>query len=183
MVEDRTDRTRPSRAGPNGEVVDFERYLPTALSKLVSELRSSANAFFVQRYGVSLIDWRILSFLAAEGAASAYAIWTEGELDKAAVSRALRALEKRGLVSIAQVPRHPRLKLMVTLTPAGQTLHGSMHDEIMDRHARLIEGLPSEDVMRLLEMLRHLRCNIPAMASLPEGAKPRPPKPKRSPVP
>jgi hypothetical protein len=56
-------------------VIDFDRYIPTVLSSLVAKLRANANGFFPKAYGVSLAEWRILSFLREHGAASAYDIW------------------------------------------------------------------------------------------------------------
>ncbi|WP_458097818.1 MarR family winged helix-turn-helix transcriptional regulator [Roseomonas sp. WA12] len=142
----------------------FDRYLPTVLSKLVSELRISANAFFGTRYGVTLVEWRILSFLAAAGPSSAYTIWTEGELDKAAVSRALRGLEQREFVTISSVMKSRRPGLVISLAPAGKQLHDAMFDEIMVRHERLLDGLSPEAVEALFGMLRRIRENIPGMS-------------------
>lgn len=154
----------PVTAGPAGEAVAFDRYLPTVLSKLVSELRISANAFFGDRYGVTLIEWRILSFLAAAGPSSAYTIWTEGELDKAAVSRALRGLEAREFVTISSAAKSRRPSLVIDLAPAGRKLHDAMFDEIMARHERLLDGLSPEAVDALFGLLRRIRENIPGMS-------------------
>ena len=161
----------PITEGPAGEAVAFDRYLPTVLSKLVSELRISANAFFGARYGVTLVEWRILSFLAAAGPSSAYTIWTEGELDKAAVSRALRGLEHRKFLTISSVTKSRRPGLVIDLAPVGKQLHDAMFDEIMARHKRLLDGLTPEMVEALFGMLRHIRENIPGMS----GSAPPPP--------
>ncbi|WP_338664836.1 MarR family transcriptional regulator [Pararoseomonas sp. SCSIO 73927] len=160
----------PVTEGPAGEAVAFDRYLPTVLSKLVSELRISANAFFGDRYGVTLIEWRILSFLAAAGPSSAYTIWTEGELDKAAVSRALRGLQGREFVTILPGTRTRRPSLVIDLAPAGRRLHDAMFDEIMLRHERLLDGLSPGDAETLFSLLRRVRENIPGMS----GGRPLP---------
>ena len=52
--------------------IDFDRYVPTVLSRLVAKFRANANAFFPKAYGVSLAEWRILSFLHEHAPASAY---------------------------------------------------------------------------------------------------------------
>ncbi|WP_043837199.1 MarR family winged helix-turn-helix transcriptional regulator [Muricoccus aerilatus] len=167
MADQRETRFRRPAAGTpqagTAEVVDFDRYLPVVLSKLVAELRQSANAFFRQRYSITLLEWRILSFLAAEGSASAYAIGTEAELDKAAVSRSLRALEQRALVLIDRMPGDARGRLAVTLTSEGRALHDTIFDEIMERHARLVDGLSAPAIETLLGSLAQLRRNIPSM--------------------
>ncbi|WP_338664828.1 MarR family transcriptional regulator [Pararoseomonas sp. SCSIO 73927] len=156
-------RPRPLGVENPAEVVDFDRYLPILLTKLVAELRQSANVFFRERYGITLLEWRILAFLASEGSASAYAISTEAELDKAAVSRTLRVLEGRGLVRIERMKGDARTKLAVTLTPEGSALHGAMFGEIMERHARLADGLSAVQIEGLIDALRQLRHNVPRM--------------------
>src|ERR1700748_3098300 len=88
--------------------IDFERYIPTVLSSLVAKFRANANVFFSQSYGVSLAEWRVLSFLREYGPASAYDIWTKAHLDKAVVSRETSSLSDKGLVKIMAVRNSTR---------------------------------------------------------------------------
>src|ERR1700743_3083302 len=81
--------------------IDFERYIPTVLSSLVAKFRANANVFFSESYGVSLAEWRVLSFLRKHGPSSASDIWTKAHLEKAVVSRESTSLAKKGLVKIS----------------------------------------------------------------------------------
>ena len=56
-------RSRAKASELEGLTLDFERYLPTVMSSLVAKLRANAAVFFTGSYGVSLAEWRILSFL------------------------------------------------------------------------------------------------------------------------
>lgn len=152
-------------ATPSGttDAIDFARYLPTVLARLVGRLRASANDFFGRQYGLTLLEWRILSLLAADGPASAYAIWTEGDLDKAAVSRALRELRQRDLVVREPVSGHSRGKALVSLTARGHDLYARTFDEVIARHDRLLGGLSAAEVEAFLAVARHLEAHIPAM--------------------
>src|ERR1700751_2875127 len=96
-------RIEPGAAAPAELVIDFDRYIPTVLSSLVAKFRANANVFFSESYGVSLAEWRILSFLREHGPASAYDIWTKAHLDKAVVSRETASLAGKGLVKITPV--------------------------------------------------------------------------------
>jgi DNA-binding MarR family transcriptional regulator len=149
------------------DVVDFERYIPSVLSRVVSKLRLSSNAFFGRRFGITLFEWRILSFLAGEGPSSAYTIWTGCTLDKAAVSRALRALKRRGLVSIALQTGPGRRKTCVALTPDGDAVHDATFDEIVVRHARLLNGISDGEIATFLSVLHRLEAQIPHMGDGP----------------
>ena len=138
-----------------GEAIDFDRYVPTVLSRLVGRLRSSANEFFDKHYSISLLDWRIISFIAAQGPSSIYAIWTEASLDKAAVTRAIRSLRERALVAVRDVPGQRRRKTEVTLTTAGLALHEASFGEIVIRHQRLLQGLSTKAIQQFLATVSH----------------------------
>ena len=149
--------------------IDFARYLPTVLSRLVGRLRASANEFFGRQYGLTLLEWRILSFLAAQEPASAYTIWTGGNLDKAAVSRTLRELRLRDLVVRAPVSGHRRRKALVSLTERGRDLYARTFDEVIARHDRLLGDLTAAEVEAFLAVARRLELRIPAMGDPAAG--------------
>jgi len=166
MQKQRTTTCSASEAAPR-QVIDFERYLPTVLSRVMGRLRSSANEFFGKQYGISLLEWRIVSFVAAQGPSSAYSIWTEGALDKAAVTRALRGLRERGLVAVQDVAGQKRRKTAVTLTPAGMALHEATFGEVVIRHQRLLHGLSTEAVEQFMATISHMERQIGAMSDGP----------------
>src|ERR1700749_2278457 len=112
-------------------VIDFERYVPTVLSSLVAKFRANANVFFSESYGVSLAEWRVLSFLREHGPSSAYDIWTKAHLDKAVVSRESTSLAKKGLVKISPVKGSARNRSEISLSAAGTALLDRSFDEII----------------------------------------------------
>lgn len=153
----------PDLAGAE-HVIDFSRYVPTLLSSLVAKLRANANVFFSESYGVSLMEWRILSFLKEHGPVSAYDIWTKAYLDKAAVSRGTGSLRDKGLLRIVSVKDSARNRTKITLSPAGAALLDRSFDEVVRRHDNLTAGLDAKSVETFLEVLRHLEQRIPHMA-------------------
>lgn len=175
LNSDRTEVTMPKGAGPQGKTVrsaprtacnqaiDFQRYVPTVVSRLSMKLRASAKSYFQERYDVTLLDWRILSFLASNGPASAYDIWTLGSLDKAAVSRALKNLDGRGLIKIRDVPNSARRRTLVTLSKAGRQLHDRMFDDILIRHERLVGELSRQQIETFVKTVEYLETRISQM--------------------
>ncbi len=166
MKQKRATISRANVAAPR-QAIDFDRYVPTVLSRVMGRLRSSANEFFGKRYGISLLEWRIISFVAAQGPSSTYAIWTEGALDKAAVTRALRGLRDRGLIAVQDVAGQRRRKTAVTLTAAGTALHEATFREVIVRHQRLLRGLSTEAVEQFMATLSHIERQIDAMTDGP----------------
>ena len=152
----KTSPLRKKQANTRGSsdlAIDFSRYIPTVLSSLVAKLRANANVFFSQKYGVSLAEWRILSFLAEHGPASAYDIWTKSNLDKAAVSRETGALAGKGLVRITPVKGDARNRSEISLSGAGVELLDRSFNEVLRRHDNLTAGLDSKSIETFLRVL------------------------------
>jgi DNA-binding MarR family transcriptional regulator len=150
--------------------IDFDRYLPTVLSSLVAKLRANANVFFTESYGVSLAEWRILSFLAEHGPASAYDIWTRSGLDKAVVSRESSTLSGKGLVRIEAVKGDARKRSEIKLSRTGIELLDRSFNEVLRRHDNLTAGLDAASIETFLRVANHLEKRIARMgeeSSLP----------------
>jgi DNA-binding MarR family transcriptional regulator len=146
-----------------GLTIDFDRYIPTVLSRLVAKFRANANVFFSQAYGVSLAQWRILSFLAEYGPASAYDIWTKSSLDKAVVSRETNALAGKGLVNIEPVKGDVRNRSEISLSETGAELLDRSFNEVLRRHDNLTTGLDTKSVETFLRVVDHLEGRIAYM--------------------
>jgi DNA-binding MarR family transcriptional regulator len=144
-------------------VIDFNRYVPTVLSSLVAKLRVNANAFFPEAYGVSLAEWRILSFLQEYGPASAYDIWTKAHLDKAVVSRESAALDNKGLIKLVPIKGSARNRTEIRLSATGIALLERSFDEILRRHDNLTAGLDAKSIETFFRVVAHLERRIPHM--------------------
>ena len=79
--------------------------------------------------------------------------------NKAAVSRAVNSLERRGLLKRGAAPEH-RLRTQLYLTAAGHDLHAQGTGERLHSEDELFAGLAPEDRARLLQMLRQLMRNL-----------------------
>jgi DNA-binding MarR family transcriptional regulator len=77
---------------------------------------------FTLRYGLSVIDWRIIMTLARAPDTAANEIVQIWSLDKMAVNRGVRHLLQRGLIERRPDPNDNRRQLM-RLTPKGVTIH------------------------------------------------------------
>ena len=155
----------PAAEAPTGDelVIDFDRYVPTVLSSLVAKFRANSNGFFLKTYGVSLCEWRILSFLREHGPASAYDVWTKANLDKALVSRETASLIGKGVVELTSVSGSARKRSEISLTPAGVAMLDRSIDEILRRHDNLTAGLDPKALRVFFEVIAHLERRIPHM--------------------
>ncbi|MCP1967582.1 MarR family winged helix-turn-helix transcriptional regulator [Bradyrhizobium elkanii] len=165
-------RRAPQEDAGSELVIDFERYVPTVLSSLVAKLRANANAFFPQAYGVSLAEWRVLSFLREHEPASAYDIWTNAQLDKAVVSRETTSLKKKGLIELTPVRGSARNRTEIRLTSQGVALLDRTLDEILRRHSNLTAGLDARALESFFRVVAHIEHRIPHMADQTSKAVP-----------
>lgn len=159
----RSQRLNEPSIGPDRRVIDFDRYIPTVVSRLMTKLRASAQTFFDERFGITRLDWRIISFLAAKGPSSAYDIWTLGTLDKAAVSRALRVLSERKIVTIRGEPGSSRKRTVIALTRKGEELNDRCFVEIVNRHNRLLGDLSRKQIEEFIVTAQYLEGRIAFM--------------------
>lgn len=156
-------RIEPGAAAPAELVIDFDRYIPTVLSSLVAKFRANANVYFSQSYGVSLAEWRILSFLREHAPASAYDIWTRAQLDKAVVSRETASLGEKGLVRVASVKGSARNRTEITLSDAGRALLDRSFDDVLRRHDNLTAGIDPKSIETFFDVIHHLERRIAHM--------------------
>jgi DNA-binding MarR family transcriptional regulator len=113
---------------------------------------------------LSVMEWRVLSVLAVEPAAPPGRIVAIAGVNKAAVSRAVNSLERRGLLTRLAAPEH-RLRTQLYLTPAGQQMHERGTGERLNSEEGLLQGLSEAEREQLLKLLRHLLRNLEKTAS------------------
>ncbi len=126
-----------------------------AWSRIEKRLDSSLGAI----RGVSLAEYRLLKALAEAPSsfASRVDLAHAVGLTPSGVTRALRPLEKLGLISTAKAKRDARLAL-ASLTPAGQELVQDASAVVDDTMAAVLAHAPllSPRMDELIEMLREL---------------------------
>lgn len=149
-------------------VLDLDNYIPFLLSAIGNKWSRSSSNLYLREFGVGVTEWRILAMLAIEPRITAYRICQVIGLDKAAASRALRALETRGLVhSWQQDPANHRK--LVQLTPAGAALHDRVIAIAHRREALMLSDLSRDEVALLADLLRRVHRRIPdLLATGPE---------------
>jgi DNA-binding MarR family transcriptional regulator len=108
---------------------------------------------------LSVMEWRVLTVLAVEPAAPPGRIVAIAGVNKAAVSRAVNSLERRGLLMRQAAPEH-RLRTQLYLTPAGQEMHARGTGERLHSEEELLAGVSGEDRDRLTRLLRQLLRNL-----------------------
>ncbi|MEX0760576.1 MAG: MarR family winged helix-turn-helix transcriptional regulator [Tistlia sp.] len=166
--------SRSTREVGGRPVLDLGCYLPYFLASVNNALSRGASQAYLARFGVGIVEWRVVSMLAIEPGIRAARICEIIALDKAATSRALQRLDALGYLEFETPGADPRRKAW-RLNAAGYDLHDSILAVALERERWLIEGVDPEDLEAFLRVMRAMRRNVETLAgengTEPEGAR------------
>ena len=155
--------------------LQIDTYLPALIAVLANKMTASASQGLRANFGIGIVEWRVLTYLAANQPATGAVVSQSVGIDKAGVSRAASRLRTKGILAFH---RGSDSNLGYTLTAKGRRLHEKLFDLAVVRERALLSGLTRSDVARLTGYLHVLRNNMPAMerADVRRGKNSRKPK-------
>lgn len=142
--------------------IDLDRYVPAYLTWISNKLTRSASQHYLNLFGVGIEVWRCLVLLATEGAISAQRISRVVGMDKASVSRCLKAMQEAKLIRTELDPADGRARIAL-LTPKGRALHDEIREIALERERVLLTGFSQKEIETLLSLLRRMHENLPAV--------------------
>lgn len=116
--------------------IDLRKTVTFRLLGIASALTQGFINTYTARYGIGLPEWRTLGMLGQFGPLPSIRIAELAEMDRGAISRAVAALERRGLVRRVKEPGHERRRVIV-MTRSGRRLHSEISEFARSRRARL----------------------------------------------
>lgn len=152
-------------------VINHTRYLPALINFLANKLASGASSAYRREFGVGVTEWRILSKLASEDACTAQQISQYFDLDKGLVSRTLKSLTDNGSVTVVDQGDGKRI---IVMTKTGRALHDRIIELALDREQVLLECLKPNEVELLIDLLRRLLAQTPAVNAVQVRKKKKP---------
>jgi DNA-binding MarR family transcriptional regulator len=148
----RAGAIQPAKHVGNRDVLNLPQYVTYFFTVLANRLSSGASRLYLKRFGIGIIEWRVMAMLAIEPRIAPTRIVQVVGLDKGAVSREMRKLEAKGLLRITDEPSNPRRKTL-ELTTSGYALHDEMIRIALERERRLLSDLSDQEVRTLLDLL------------------------------
>lgn len=130
---------------PSGEDLVVHDFLTTRLSTLMSSLRRQVTLPYAKSFDLSIAQWRVLSLVAHAGTLPFGELVVQSTSDKALVSRTVRTLEERGLLTIRPETRAAKKKIACTITPEGRALYDDAIKVARKRQADMILSLTREE--------------------------------------
>jgi DNA-binding MarR family transcriptional regulator len=153
----------------DGTIDQLRSSIPALLTYVSNQLSITGSISYMQCAGVGIMEFRVLTTLAAAPRLRASAIVQSIGLDKSAVSRTLKSLQENGLVVATVKPGARRPDY--SLSTEGQRIHASASVIAARRRALLLKGMSEADRQRLIALLRVMHDNIPLLKSLTDEVK------------
>jgi DNA-binding MarR family transcriptional regulator len=169
----RPTKTRPASLttmgdiGPAGPVLDLNSHIGTKVAILANRLSRAASRYYRTRYGIGVVEWRLMMCIGQVTETRASRICSETELDKGAVSRSLAVLQRLGLVGIKEDGSDSRTN-NVALTPKGRALHDEMVPIALDRQSELVADLTQAEVEIFTALIDRLQAKVLETEPLPD---------------
>lgn len=152
---------------PDKPLLVLEDFLPYRLNVLASLTSNALAQIYAERFGLTIPGWRVLATLGQYGVRTARDIANHGVMHKSTISRAVFALEERGLIARRPNPGDRREELLA-LTPAGLAIFEALAPEALRFETRLKQVLtPAEQALFLAivdKIERHARTLSPPEA-------------------
>ncbi len=138
-------------------VVKFElrQFITYRISRLQNSLNAQAGHVLSKLSDLTLTEWRILYILRSMSTATMSQIVQESRLDKAQISRSIKALVEKGYIASAQDDQDQRRQLL-SATAKGRAIKDKILPIMIRRQEAMTEGLSDEDIKTFLRILDHL---------------------------
>ncbi|WP_127556705.1 MarR family winged helix-turn-helix transcriptional regulator [Saccharospirillum alexandrii] len=141
-------------------VLDLDRYIPFLLTATANKLSTGASRVYREKFDIGITDWRILAMLAVEPNITAARICTVIGLDKAATSRALLNLRKRGFVQESKHHNTDKRSTVIQLTDSGKNVHDEIMKVALMREQKLLEAFSESEAEQLVDYFQRLHRQV-----------------------
>lgn len=139
-----------------------DEYIAVLVMSLAGRLNRGASNHYLKHFDISMVDYRIVLALGLAKNLNISAVAASADVDKAAASRSLRALEQRGVVELEQTATRGRAAI-VHLTESGRELERQLKKSSRLRERRFIAGLSEDERKQAVALLKKLIAGVPNM--------------------
>jgi DNA-binding MarR family transcriptional regulator len=147
-------------------LVVLERFLPYRLNVLASLTSNALAQIYAERFGLSIPAWRVIATLGQYEVRTARDIAAHGVMHKSTVSRAVSALEQRGLIQ-RRPNQSDRREEWLALTQEGRSIYESLAPQALAFEDNLVSVLTRDEQKLLAGLIDRLSHHARTMT--PEG--------------
>jgi DNA-binding MarR family transcriptional regulator len=140
-----------SRALPEGFFLP-EHSLPHAFSILANHVSATLERMYSQRFGLSVVGWRVVAILGTQSPLSAKALAELTAMDQVSISRAVEQLANIKLVS-RRVDASDRRRVVLRLSKKGEEVYNQIVPVLYASENALVSGLSVDDAQALRRIM------------------------------
>lgn len=144
--------------------LELERFLPYVMNHLADRISTGLSQIYAREYGLSIPEWRIVANLAQSRVLNARQIVDRTGMEKSRISRAVRRLTDRGLVSGRRKLADNRA-VDLALTDDGETLYRQLVPRALDWERDLLDCLSAAEYRDLMHLLSKLGRQVSDISS------------------
>lgn len=141
--------------GTGHAVLVLEDFIPYRLSVLSNRISHAISTVYVDRFGLSITEWRVMAVLSRSPGLSANEVADRTAMDKVAVSRAVARLVDSGRLE-REIHDHDRRRSVLTLSEEGYRIFDAVAPTALAFEERLLEGFDDADRALLYRLLDRL---------------------------
>lgn len=156
----------------SGSQLNVEDFLTFRLTRLANSLRTNLTKPYLESFGLSLPEWRLLALVARFAPMRFSEVTARSGMDKGQVSRTLRAMAERGLTKTKAIKERGSRStealaapVMVSITPKGAALYKAVLPVARKRQAELLLTLSQAERVQLYSIIDKLSATIGAADS------------------
>jgi DNA-binding MarR family transcriptional regulator len=158
-------RAFSSRAVPDRPALVLEGFLPYRLNVLATLVSNALAQIYADRFGLTIPAWRVVATLGQYRVRTARDIARHAVMHKSTVSRAVSALETRGLV-VRKPNRADRREELLELSAEGRRIYDGLVPEALAFEAGLLGGLSPTEQRAFMTLVDKLTVRTRPLAGI-----------------
>jgi len=144
---------------PARPLLELEHFLPYRLNVVAESVSRALSRLYAERYGIGVPEWRVIATLGEYEHMTAKDVGAHSRMHKTKVSRAVTALEAKGLIERHQNPQDRR-SILIALTDHGQALVPRLRPVFGRVTRQLFNGFSTHEIGVLTTTLERMRGNL-----------------------
>ena len=125
-------------------LIELETFLPYRIAVLASVMGTAIASAYVERYGLTIPEWRVIAVLTRYPGLSAREVAEKSHMDAVAVSRAVNRLLRAGRLRRA-IARDDRRRSVLQVSEAGAVVYREVAPMALEFERALVDALPAAD--------------------------------------
>lgn len=143
--------------------LSLQQFLPYRCNSLAKNISESLSRIYVDRFGITVPEWRVLVTLAEHSELQSKQIGLHTNMDKVRVSRAVASLQGRGLLARRPCERDSRASLL-SLNHDGHALYQRIEPEALAWEQALLAPLTGAEQQQLFGLIDKLDGRLAELA-------------------